>query len=74
MKINLIRKQSKGRTQTVLSPFKCCCALSARLDIRKMQLFVTKEFNFHFVVAGESVILCEIKIQKEKEKKTKIAK
>ena len=47
--------------------------LSARLDIRKMQLFVTKEFNFHFVVAGESVILCEIKIQKEKEKKTKIA-
>ena len=43
--------------------------LSARLDIRKMQLFVTKEFNFHFVVAGESVILCEIKIQKEKEKK-----
>lgn len=48
--------------------------LSARLDIRKMQLFVTKEFNFHFVVAGESVVLCEIKIQKEKEKKTKIAK
>ena len=41
--------------------------------LEKMQLFVTKEFNFHFVVAGESVILCEIKIQKEKEKKAKIA-